>query len=252
MYWYYALWKGENQIEKNWNFKKMQKWWEEGVCYFLCWRISRIASLYIPWVRNSREGTLKMNDSMRSLRVAEYPNLGLKSWVHCSSCIILKKRFSRIITHQKLFPCCFLPLNYYIILHYENTLSWLIISISNEKKIHLGGAAQNLNSLHMPLFLFPPSIFTILLMCVCIICVCAHVLSHVSLRPLSVVLSQEEMIEWVAISSSRGIFLTKGLNSHLLHWRADSLILSHLGSPIILLKQLYMWRQESAILLNLS
>ena len=44
----------------------------------------------------------------------------------------------------------------------------------------MGGAAQNLNSLYMPLFLFPPSIFTILLVCVCVICVCAHVLSHVS------------------------------------------------------------------------
>ena len=35
--------------------------------------------------------------------------------------------------------------------------------------------------------------------------------------PLSMGLSQEEMREWVAISSSRGIFLTKGLNSRLFH-----------------------------------
>ena len=175
MYWYYALWKGENQIQKNLNFKKMQKWWEEGVCYFLFWRISRIASLHIPWTGNSREGTLKMNDSMRSLRVAKYPDFGPKSWVHCSSCIIFKKCFSRIITHEKLFPYCFLPLTSYIILHHENTLSWLIISISSENKLHVGGAAQNLNCLYMPLFLFPPPIFsfTISLMCICV-SVCVH------------------------------------------------------------------------------
>ena len=31
----------------------------------------------------------------------------------------------------------------------------------------------------------------------------------------------------------QGIFLTQGLNPHLLHWQADSLPLSHLGSLII-------------------
>ena len=42
------------------------------------------------------------------------------------------------------------------------------------------------------------------------------------------------ILEWVAIFSSRGIFLIQGLNPHLLcllHWQADSLSLSHLGSP---------------------
>ena len=29
----------------------------------------------------------------------------------------------------------------------------------------------------------------------------------------------------------QGIFPTQGLNPHLLHWQADSLLLSHLGSP---------------------
>ena len=29
----------------------------------------------------------------------------------------------------------------------------------------------------------------------------------------------------------KGIFLTQGLNPCLLHWQADSLLLSHLGSP---------------------
>ena len=40
---------------------------------------------------------------------------------------------------------------------------------------------------------------------------------------------QARTLEWVAISSSRGIFLTQRLNPHLLHWQADSLPLSHLG-----------------------
>ena len=31
----------------------------------------------------------------------------------------------------------------------------------------------------------------------------------------------------------QGIFLTQGLNSYLLHWQADPLPLSHLGSPVI-------------------
>lgn len=37
-----------------------------------------------------------------------------------------------------------------------------------------------------------------------------------------------KMTEWVAISSSKGIFLTQQLNSRLLlHWQEDSLILCH-------------------------
>ena len=44
---------------------------------------------------------------------------------------------------------------------------------------------------------------------------------------------QARILEWVAISSSRG-FPTQGSYLyllHLLHWQADSLPLSHLGSP---------------------
>ena len=37
---------------------------------------------------------------------------------------------------------------------------------------------------------------------------------------------QARVLEWDAISSSRGIFL----NPHLLHWQVDSLPLSHLGN----------------------
>ena len=34
---------------------------------------------------------------------------------------------------------------------------------------------------------------------------------------------------------TQGIFLTQGLNPHLLHWQADSLPLSHQGIPFIFL-----------------
>ena len=47
---------------------------------------------------------------------------------------------------------------------------------------------------------------------------------------------QARILEWVAISFSRVFFLTQELNPHLLHWQADSLPLSHLGSPKELLQ----------------
>ena len=46
---------------------------------------------------------------------------------------------------------------------------------------------------------------------------------------------QKRILEWVTVSSSRGIFPTQGSNLRLLnlpHWQADSLPLSNLGSPI--------------------
>ena len=42
---------------------------------------------------------------------------------------------------------------------------------------------------------------------------------------------QARILEWVAVSFSRGIFPTQGSNPHLLHWQVDSLPLCHLGSP---------------------
>ena len=69
-----------------------------------------------------------------------------------------------------------------------------------------------------------------------------HVLSHVWLcdptdcsPPGSSVLGifQARILEWVAISSSRGIFPTQGSNSRVLHWQLDSLPLSHLGRDIL-------------------
>ena len=47
-------------------------------------------------------------------------------------------------------------------------------------------------------------------------------------------ISQTRILEWIAISLSREIFLTQGSNPcllHLLHCQADSLSQSHLGSP---------------------
>jgi len=45
-------------------------------------------------------------------------------------------------------------------------------------------------------------------------------------------ISQARILEQVFISFLlQGIFLIQGLNSWLLHWQADSLPLSHLGSP---------------------
>ena len=37
----------------------------------------------------------------------------------------------------------------------------------------------------------------------------------------------------------QGIFLTQGLNPHLLHWQVDSLPLSHQGSPIVVYLQFF-------------
>ena len=74
--------------------------------------------------------------------------------------------------------------------------------------------------------------------------ICCYLVAHVWLcdpmdcsPPGSSVcgLPQARILEWVAISSSRGrIFPTQGLNSRLqrlLHWQADSLPLSHQASP---------------------
>ena len=46
---------------------------------------------------------------------------------------------------------------------------------------------------------------------------------------------QARILEWVALSSSRGILLTQGWNPILLHWQVDSLPLSYLGSPNIMI-----------------
>ena len=45
-------------------------------------------------------------------------------------------------------------------------------------------------------------------------------------------ISQVRILEWIAISFSREIFLTLGLNLSLLHWHMDSLSGSHQGSSL--------------------
>ena len=39
---------------------------------------------------------------------------------------------------------------------------------------------------------------------------------------------EARIMEWIAISFSRGLFSTQGSNLHLLHWQADSLPVCHL------------------------
>ena len=48
--------------------------------------------------------------------------------------------------------------------------------------------------------------------------------------PLSTEFSRQEYWSWLHFLLQR-IFLTQGLNLHILHWQADSLPLSHQGSP---------------------
>ena len=45
-------------------------------------------------------------------------------------------------------------------------------------------------------------------------------------------ISQARILEWVAISFSRGIFSTQESSPYLLHWQADPLAMSHLESPL--------------------
>ena len=45
----------------------------------------------------------------------------------------------------------------------------------------------------------------------------------------SMELSRQEILEWVAVASSRGIFPTLGLNLCLIHWQADSYTTQPLG-----------------------
>ena len=63
-------------------------------------------------------------------------------------------------------------------------------------------------------------------------------MDYISLGSSVYGISQGRILEWVAISSSRGIFLTHGSNPHpkmcLLHWQEDSLPLEPPGKPAYL------------------
>ena len=90
------------------------------------------------------------------------------------------------------------------------------------------------------------------LVCVCV-CVCERSVSQS--RPALCYLMdcsppcssvhgvfQARILEWVAISFSRGSFLTQGWSPqflHLLHWQADPLPLTHQGSPMFSLDYSY-------------
>ena len=59
---------------------------------------------------------------------------------------------------------------------------------------------------------------------------------------------QTRILVWVVISVSRGSFSTQGSNSYLLHWQADSLPLSHLGSAELMFLQTtrVLWRRKES------
>ena len=82
-----------------------------------------------------------------------------------------------------------------------------------------------------------------LLYCVCESSSCvwlfATSLTVAHQAPLSMGFFQARILEWVAISLSRGIFLTQGLNPGLSHCRQTLYRLSHRGSPLSLLAILH-------------
>ena len=45
---------------------------------------------------------------------------------------------------------------------------------------------------------------------------------------------QARILEWIVMPSSRGLFPTQGSNQHLLHWQAESLLLSHQGGVLLI------------------
>ena len=80
----------------------------------------------------------------------------------------------------------------------------------------------------------PVSLMIFCLICLCCCCLVSQ-LCLTLCNPIDYSLpgssvhgtSQAGILEWVAISFSRGIFLTQGSNLCLLHWQVDSLPLSH-------------------------
>ena len=74
------------------------------------------------------------------------------------------------------------------------------------------------------------------LVCVCLVVSDSFVTPWTSLPASSVCgISQARVLEWVAVSFSRGSSLIQRSNPylpHLLHWQVGSSPLSHLGSPL--------------------
>ena len=66
------------------------------------------------------------------------------------------------------------------------------------------------------------------------VCACSDLMDYSSPGSSICGIFQARVLEWVTIPMGYGIFLTQGLNPHLLHllhWQADSLPLHHLRSP---------------------
>ena len=93
---------------------------------------------------------------------------------------------------------------------------------------------------------FAPSFIHITRVCLCV-CVSVCVLSHVWLfvTPWTVVLQAPLSMGFSPGKNSgvdchfllQGVFPTQGWSLHLLHWQADSLPLSHLGSPMLIIRE---------------
>ena len=56
---------------------------------------------------------------------------------------------------------------------------------------------------------------------------------------------QARILEWVAISYSRGIFPTQGSNPDLVHWRQILYQKSYEGNPVILIGSVIFWNEIS-------
>ena len=62
---------------------------------------------------------------------------------------------------------------------------------------------------------------------------------------------QARILEWVAVPSSRGIFLTQGWNLcllHLLHWRGGSLLLMSPGMDVLLHRYIFSFLKTAVVL----
>ena len=85
---------------------------------------------------------------------------------------------------------------------------------------------------------FVSSLFTATVLCVCPVAQSCLILGNPMSGSSVHGIFQARILEWVAISYFRGIFLTQEWNLcllHLLHWQAHSLPLCHLGSPATVL-----------------
>ena len=116
------------------------------------------------------------------------------------------------------------------------TLCWAQAHIGSTEPISCGAKGDKTQST----FIFFHCLFCFAFghVCACLLSHFSHVCLFATLwivtfqAPLSLVILHARILGWVAISSSRRIFLTQGLKPHLLcllHWQAGSLPLAPLG-----------------------